>query len=151
MLLYQYACISMNTYCYTIYHISLKMVWWVFSNANLIVQICLVVHEILANKDFTVTDDLISWLFIVAFVHSTYVQIAIIWGFTAQLSLWKSVYWLWRCKLNEVCDRIEEFGICYSHQSYSYWVYSRDTGCYLYVFSLLINLPLLLSLRLRSF
>ena len=57
------------------------------SNANLIVQICLVVHEILANKDFTVTDDLISWLFIVAFVHSTYVQIAIIWGFTAQLSL----------------------------------------------------------------
>ena len=50
-------------------------------------QIYLVVHKILANKDFTVTDDLISWLFVVAFVHLTYVQIAIIWGFTEQLSL----------------------------------------------------------------
>jgi len=50
-------------------------------------QIHLVFHEILANKDFTVTDDLISWLFVVAFVHPAYVQIALIWGFTAQLSL----------------------------------------------------------------
>ena len=50
-------------------------------------QICPVVHEILANEDFTVTDDLISQLFIVAFVHPTYVQIALIWGFIAQLSL----------------------------------------------------------------
>ena len=47
-------------------------------------QICLVVHEILANKDFTVTDDLISQSFVVAFVHSTYMQIALIWGFTCQ-------------------------------------------------------------------
>jgi len=44
-------------------------------------EICLVVHEILANEDFTVTDNLISQLF-VAFVHLTYVQIALIWGFT---------------------------------------------------------------------
>ena len=50
-------------------------------------EICLVIYEILANEDFTVTDDLISQLFVVAFVHSTYVQIALIWGFTAQLSL----------------------------------------------------------------
>jgi len=50
-------------------------------------QIHSVVYEILANKDFTVTDDLISWLFVVAFVHPTYIQIALIWGFTAQLSL----------------------------------------------------------------
>jgi len=50
-------------------------------------QICLVFHEILANKDFIVTDDLISWLFVIGFVHLTYVQIALIWGFTAQLSL----------------------------------------------------------------
>jgi len=42
---------------------------------------------ILANKDFTVTDDLISWLFVIAFVHPVYVQITLIWGFTAQLSL----------------------------------------------------------------
>ena len=35
-------------------------------------QIRQVVYEILADKDFTVTDDLISWLFVVTFVHSTY-------------------------------------------------------------------------------
>ena len=36
-------------------------------------QIHLVIHKILANKDFTVTDDLISQLFIVAFMHPTHV------------------------------------------------------------------------------
>ena len=41
-------------------------------------QICPAIHVILANKAFTVTDDLISWLFVVAFVHLTYVQIALI-------------------------------------------------------------------------
>jgi len=51
------------------------------------VKIHLVIHEILVNKDFTVTDDLISWLFIVAFVHPAYAQIALIWGFIIQLSL----------------------------------------------------------------
>ena len=30
--------------------------------------------------------------------------IALIWGFPVQLSLWKSVHWLWRYKLNKVCD-----------------------------------------------
>jgi len=50
-------------------------------------QIHPVIHKILANKDFTVTDNLISQLFVVAFVHSTYVQIALIWDFVAQLSL----------------------------------------------------------------
>jgi len=53
----------------------------------LIVQIHPTIHEILANKAFTVTDDLISQLFVVAFVHPAYMQIAIIWGFLAQLSL----------------------------------------------------------------
>jgi len=46
-------------------------------------QICLAIHGILANKDFTVTDGLISQLFVVAFVHPTYAQIALIWGFPA--------------------------------------------------------------------
>jgi len=87
MLLYWYACISMNTYCYEIYHILLGTVWWALSNASLIMQICPAIYEILANKAFIVTDDLISCLFIVAFVHPTYVQIALIWGFPAQLSL----------------------------------------------------------------
>jgi len=36
-------------------------------------EICLVIYEILANEDFTVIDDLISQLFVVAFVHPTYV------------------------------------------------------------------------------
>ena len=52
-----------------------------------IMQIYPVIHEILANKGFTVTNDLISQLFVVAFVHPTYVQIALIWGFPVQLSL----------------------------------------------------------------
>jgi len=50
-------------------------------------QIHPAIHEILANKDFTVTDDLILRFFVVAFVHPIYVQIALIWGFIAQLSL----------------------------------------------------------------
>jgi len=50
-------------------------------------QIRLAIHEILANKAFTATDGLISQLFVVAFVHPTYVQIALIWGFPAQLML----------------------------------------------------------------
>jgi len=49
--------------------------------------ICSAVYEILADKAFTVTDDLISQLFAVTFVHPTYMQIALVWGFTVQLSL----------------------------------------------------------------
>ena len=70
----------------------------------MIVQICPAVHEILANEAFIVTDGLISLLFVVASVHPAYVQIALIWGFLAQLGLKKSVHWLWRYKLNEVYD-----------------------------------------------
>ena len=106
MSLYWYACISMNTYCYEIYYILLEIFWWALSNTSLIVWICPAVHEILANKAFIVTDDLISQLFVVTFVHLTYVQIALIWGFPVQLSLWKLVYWLWRYKVNEVCNRV---------------------------------------------
>ena len=77
MSLHWYACISINTYCYVIYHISLEMVWWALFNAYSIMRIHLVIHEILANEDFTVTDDLISQLFVVAFVYPTYLQIAL--------------------------------------------------------------------------
>jgi len=59
----------------------------VLSDVSLIVRIHSAVHEILANEAFIVTDVLISWLFVVAFVHPTYVQIALIRGFPAQLSL----------------------------------------------------------------
>jgi len=104
MLLYWYACISMNTDSYMMYNILLETVWWALSNTSSIVWIYLADHEIISNKTFTVTDGLISQFFVVAFVHSTYVQIALIWGFLVQLSLWKSVYWLWKYKLNEVCD-----------------------------------------------
>ena len=41
-------------------------------------QICLAIHKILADEAFTATDSLISQLFVVAFVHPTYVQIALI-------------------------------------------------------------------------
>jgi len=71
------------------------------------VQIHSAVHEILADKAFTAADGLISQSFVVAFVHPPYVLIALIWGFLAQLGLGKSVHWLWRYKLNEVCDTSE--------------------------------------------
>jgi len=105
MSLHWYACISMNTYCYEIYHISLETVWWALFNTSFIMQIHPVFHEMLANRYFLVTDDLISQLLVIAFIHPAYMHIAFIWGFTVQLSLWKLVYWLWRYKLDEVCDR----------------------------------------------
>jgi len=51
------------------------------------VQIHPAIHEIIPNKAFKVANGLISQLFVVAFVHPIYVQIALIWGFTEQLSL----------------------------------------------------------------
>jgi len=118
MSLHWYAYISMNTYCYEIYHILLGIVWWACSNASSIMWIHPAVHKILANKTFTITDDLISQLFVIAFIHSTYVQIAFIWGFLAQLGLWKLVYWLWRYKLNEVCNsRIIQMVVLSSSQT----------------------------------
>jgi len=51
------------------------------------VQICSAVYEIFADEAFTATDGLISQSFVVAFVHPTYMRIALIWGFLAQLSL----------------------------------------------------------------
>jgi len=104
MLLHWYACIYTNTYHFEMYHILLETEWWVLSNASSIVRIRPAIHEILADKAFTATNGLISQLFVVAFVHPTYVQIALIWGFPVQLSLWKPVHWLWRYKLNEVCN-----------------------------------------------
>ena len=39
-----------------------------------IMQIHPAIHKILANKDFTVTDDLISQLFVVTFVYPIYMD-----------------------------------------------------------------------------
>ena len=104
MSLHWYACISTNTCCFEMHHISLETDWYALPNASVIVWICSAIHEILVDKAFTATDGLISQSFVVAFVHSAYVQIALIWSFPVQLSLWKSVHWLWKYKLNEVCD-----------------------------------------------
>ena len=108
MSLHWYPCISTNTCHFEMHHISLETDWWALPNASLIVWIRSAVHEILADKAFTATDVLISQLFVVAFVPPAYVRIALIWGFPVQLSLWKSVHWLWRYKLNEVCDKTLE-------------------------------------------
>jgi len=70
------------------------------------VQIHLAIHEILADKAFIATDGLISQLFVVTFIHPIYEWIALIWSFPVQLSLWKPVHWLWRYKLNEVCNNL---------------------------------------------
>jgi len=77
MLLHWYTCISMNTDLHMIYHILLETIDGC-SNASLIMWIHSAVHEILANKAFAITDGLIFQLFVVTFVHCTYVQIAII-------------------------------------------------------------------------
>ena len=87
------------------------MDWWALPNASLIMQIHSAIYEILVDKAFTATDGLISQSFVIAFVHPIYLQIALIWGFPAQLSLWKSVHWLWRYKLNEVCDIMVKIGL----------------------------------------
>ena len=104
MSLHWYTCISTNTYCFEMHHILLETNWWALSNTSLIMQIWLAIHEILADEAFTATDGLISQSFVVTFIPPTYVWIALIWSFPVQLNLWKSVYWLWRYKLNEVCD-----------------------------------------------
>ena len=106
MSLHWYACISTNTYHFETHHILLETDWWALSNASSIMWIRSAVHEILADKAFIATDNLISQSFVVAFVHPTYIWIALIWGFTVQLCLWESVYWLWRYKLNKVCNTI---------------------------------------------
>ena len=81
MLLHWYAYIYMNTYHYVIYYILSETVWRVLSNASSIMWICLAIQEILANEASTVTNDLISQLFVVAFVHPTYVWIALFGAF----------------------------------------------------------------------
>jgi len=122
MLLHWYTCISTNTYCFETHHISLETDWWALSNASSIVQISSAIHEILADEAFTATNSLISQSFVVAFVHPAYVRIALIWGFLAQLSLWKLVHWWWRYKLNEVCDiYLPLFNSIYFYQFYIFY------------------------------
>jgi len=134
MLLYWYTCISTNTCCFEMYHISLETDWWALPNASSIVWICSAVHEILADKAFTATDGLISQSFVVAFVHPAYVRIALIWGFPAQLSLWKSVHWLWRYKLNEVYNTLIELDL-----QCSIVIHQISTHFHLRLFSLIWN------------
>ena len=83
MSLHWYACISMNIYYYEIYYILLEIDWWALSRTSLIMWICLTIYKISADKTFTVTDGLISQLFVAAFVHPIYMWIALIWGFPA--------------------------------------------------------------------
>ena len=58
----------------------------------------------------------ISRLFVVTFLYPTYIQIALIWDFIKQLSLWKLVHWLWKYKLNEVCNTYSKW-LCVSRPS----------------------------------
>ena len=132
MSLYWYACISTNTYCFETYHILLETDWWALLKTSSTVQIHLAVHKISADKAFIATDVLISQSFVVTFVYLTYMQIALIWGFLAQLSLWKSVYWLWRYKLNEVCNSSDTTGLTnfavIDFQPYSYTLHPQKTS-----------------------
>jgi len=50
-------------------------------------QIHLAIHDILTNRDFTATNNLISQFFVITFVYPMYAQIALIWSFSVQLSL----------------------------------------------------------------
>jgi len=70
------------------------------------------------------TNGLISQSFVVTLVPPAYVQIALIWGFLAQLGLEKSVHWLWRYKLNEVCDtKFKEEAKNLVLQRFHKWIY----------------------------
>ena len=142
MSLHWYAYISTNTCCFEMYHILLGTDWWALSNASSIVRIRLAIHEILADKAFTATDGLISQSFVAAFVPLAYVQIVLIWSFPAQLSLWKSVHWLWRYKLNEVCDTTTY----YSSRYLDKFVHSLRTLFYLLEFSYLCW-PVIISFK----
>jgi len=53
MLLHWYTCIFINTDFYMMYNIPLETVWWVLSNTSLIVEICLVVPEKIANETYS--------------------------------------------------------------------------------------------------
>ena len=108
------------------------MDWWTLPNASSIMQICSAIHEILADKAFTATDGLIFQSFIITFVHPTYVWIVLIWSFPVQLSLWKSVHWLWRYKLNEVCDTLSKsilnhIEIWINHKNLEYFIMAKKT------------------------
>ena len=153
MSLHWYACISTNTYYFATIHISLEMDWWALPNTSSIMWICSAVHEILADKAFTATDSLISQSFVVTFVHPTYVWIALIWGLPAQLSLWKSVHWMWRYKLNEVCNIL--FGIFSSTSVLTcwYWAKLKDLwrACYRLLSSRQEYLLYLIALIAKSF
>ena len=143
MSLHWYACISTNTYHFEMYHILLETDWWTLSNASLIMWIHLAIHEILADKAFTATDGLISQSFVVTLVPPTYVRIALIWSFPAQLSLWKSDYWLWRYKLNEVCDITLPLGLSSVEKSYMlFWsflkIFLELLFCILKIFLILL-------------
>ena len=150
MSLHWYACISTNTYCFETHHILLEMDWWALSNASSIVQIRLAIHEILAYKAFTATDGLISQSFVVTFVHLIHIQIALIWGFPVQLSLWKSVHWLWRYKLNEVCDITSPLGLSSVKKSYMhFWsflkIFFEFLSCILEIFLILLYILFLIE------
>ena len=95
MSLHWYACISTNTNCFEMHHISLKTNWWALSNTSSIMRFHSAFYEILADKAFIATNSLISHSFVVAFVSPTYVQIALIWGFSVWLGLWKFVHLLY--------------------------------------------------------
>ena len=45
------------------------------------------IYEIITSETFIVNDGLISQLFVVTFVYSTYMKIVLIWNFLVQLSL----------------------------------------------------------------
>ena len=94
---------------------------------------CVNLFSYLANKAFTVTDSLISQLFVVVFIHPIYIQIVLIWGFPVQLSLWKSVHWLWRYKLNKVCDMtklLEKFGLIVEYSKTEIFHFNRSQGVF---------------------
>ncbi len=59
---------------------------WIDEHFLMQVQLCESV-QLLADKAFTATNGLVSQSFVVAFVHSIYMQIALIWSFPVQLSL----------------------------------------------------------------
>jgi len=128
------------------------MDWWALSNTSSIVRIRLAVHEILADKAFTATDGLISQSFVVALVPPIYVQIAPIWNCLAQLGMWKLVHWLWRYKLNKVCDITPPLGSSSVEKSYMlFWSFWRFSWNFYFAFSKFSSCSYIFSFWLNPF
>jgi len=105
MSLYWYTCIPMNNDLDIIYNILLEMVLWVLSNISLIIEICLVISEIIANFSYWWSNiSVICCYFCISYIYvnNTYLGLSSVTWFVrigilvveikVEWSLWHKVF-----------------------------------------------------------